>query len=561
MSNILLASLGANRLHEISYSFNGREFSSSFSCLALARLLQVEFDSLYVLLTEEARKTHEKELIAQAKELDLVIRIVDITSGKTIEEIWQMFDQITESFPSTKPVNAYLDISNGFRHLPLLSFASLTYLESSRNFRLAGVHYGAFEARSNDVAPVFDLTPLVNIIKGSFAVQAFEETGAVNQLGNFLNDLLSIDEKGRKDLDGRLNKLHQAMNAGLSIETGDEAARLCWWIDKNLPDNSGLKAANDLVARLKERIDRIKTVDKNKKNMHQLTIDELKRQLELIAWHIDTQNADTALLLLREWVVNRVWLAEKPEGNWLHVKNRERLIERNLGFWATKLRKADDSLKAQAFYELIRNWNQITNKRNEYAHAGFRLEVVKSDKLHDFAKNFYEKCLEEFSDSEFWKLPHRKSDGHKVLVTGMGASFGLLYSAVSLTKADVVIVVTSEKFRDKASEACQKSGFNNPDSLHTLIMQDVFCGFSETPALLKECWPLIKNAESVVVNLTGGTTAMQWVMQSVFERACNEHLPVERVAFVDRRPSVDQQQDPWHLGEIIEVEKIINQKY
>jgi len=46
-------------------------------------------------------------------------------------------------------------------------------------------------------------------------------------------------------------------------------------------------------------------------------------------------------------------------------------------------------------------------------------------------------------------------------------------------------------------------------------------------------------------------------VQSIYERSCADHIPVKRVAFVDRRPTVEQQEHPWHLGEIIEIETVL----
>lgn len=148
------------------------------------------------------------------------------------------------------------------------------------------------------------------------------------------------------------------------------------------------------------------------------------------------------------------------------------------------------------------------------------------------------------------------NDG-RVLVSGMGSSFGLIYSAVHHIRPSSIVVITSEKYRDNALEACAKAGFVDKDRLFIMCMQDVFCGFAESPKLVEDCRPIIQNAESVVINLTGGTTAMQWVMQSIFEQARKDGLPVRRVAFVDRRPAVEQQQSPWHLGEIVEVEAVV----
>ncbi|MDD3148967.1 MAG: hypothetical protein PHD82_16860, partial [Candidatus Riflebacteria bacterium] len=105
-----------------------------------------------------------------------------------------------------------------------------------------------------------------------------------------------------------------------------------------------------------------------------------------------------------------------------------------------------------------------------------------------------------------------------ILVSGMGSSFGLLYSAVCHIKPGFVVVITSEKYRENARDACKRAGFVDNESLLILCMQDVFCGFAEAPFLVGECKPLLQNAESVVVNLTGGTTAMQRVMQSIFEQ-------------------------------------------
>lgn len=557
MNNILLASLGANKLSKVNYAFNNRQHTTCFSCLGLVQLLAIDFDSLYVMLTSEARATHEKALLDEAKAFGLKIKIIDITSGKTIEEIWQMFDQITDSFNSHEESNVFLDISNGFRHLPLLSFASLTYLESSRKVKLAGVYYGAFEAKTDNIAPVFDLTPLVNIVKGSYSVKAFEETGAISQLGEFLNDLLKFDKKEQNSLCPKLERLHGLVTSGLTLEAGMQSADLCDWIEKNIQPKCDFKAAAELINRLNNRITKISIHGKEKKQQKSLTMNELARQLNFIEWQINSRNPDTALLLLREWIVNRVWLSENPTGNWLKVKDRENRIEKVLGYWGATTRKSAGEGKGVVHNQLAKSWDGITQKRNEFAHAGFRPDVVNPEKANEAATEFLQLCKDNFADNEFWRLPRRTSDNSKVLISGMGASFGLLYSAVKLVKPDSVVVVSSEKFRDDAADACVRAGFIDQSKLHILAMQDVFSGFAETPALLEKIWPFVETAETAIINLTGGTTAMQWVMQSLYEKAKQNHLPVERVAFVDRRPSAEQQTNPWHLGKLLEIEKLL----
>ena len=88
--------------------------------------------------------------------------------------------------------NIYLDITNGFRHLPLISFVSLLYLESANRLSVKGAYYGAFDAKLPEVqeTQVFDLSSLLKIVRGSFAVEQFEKTGNLTPLRNFIEDVL-----------------------------------------------------------------------------------------------------------------------------------------------------------------------------------------------------------------------------------------------------------------------------------------------------------------------------------------------------------------------------------
>lgn len=560
MKNVLLASLGAGNLKEATYSFNNATQTTKFCCLGLAKLLDIKFDCLYLLLTEEARNAYEQELRREAEETGLEIRIIEINSGKTIEEIWQMFDQIIESFDQAEETNVSLDISNGFRHLPLLSFASLTYLESSRKVKLAGVYYGAYDARTaENVAPVFDLTPLVNIVKGSFSVKAFEETGSISQLGEFLNDLLALRKNDKERLLAKLQSLHGSINSGLQLESGRDAQDLDAWVARNLPAENLLNAARSLLERLKSKISKIKLNQKFNKQNFVLDEDELAREFELIRWHAQNNNHSTAVILAREWVISRIWLAEKPNGHWLDKEDRFSLVENDLGYWSDKIKSSTfrERYSAKPYFDLLALWSELTEIRNQFAHAGFQIKPVNFEKGREKLDKFFKLVEENIENDDVWRLPRRESDDSKVLISGMGASFGLLFSAVYHVQPDAVFVVTSGKYREHAIEACTRAGFGSDKPLHVIEMQDVFCGFDETSGIIKTVWPLIQNAGSLVVNLTGGTTAMQWVMQALYERTRSEHLPVKRVAFVDRRPAAEQQQRPWELGEIVEIESVV----
>lgn len=145
----------------------------------------------------------------------------------------------------------------------------------------------------------------------------------------------------------------------------------------------------------------------------------------------------------------------------------------------------------------------------------------------------------------------------KLLVTPMGASPGLIYTAVSLVKPEQVVIVSSERFKSAAFEACHKGGIQSKSQIQFITMKDVFAGFNEARTIAREVEKNFVLADKILVNLTGGTTALQWVMQVVYENAKQKNMPVERIAFVDRRPALEQHENPWQVGELIEVDRLV----
>ena len=110
---------------------------------------------LFCFLTEESRSAYEKYIRNYLS--DDLLQIVNISKGKTIEEIWKLFDDIVEQgskLSESEEINVYLDITNAFRHLPLVLYNSLSYLESMNKVRLKGIYYGAFDAIQNGIVPV-----------------------------------------------------------------------------------------------------------------------------------------------------------------------------------------------------------------------------------------------------------------------------------------------------------------------------------------------------------------------------------------------------------------------
>jgi hypothetical protein len=65
---------------------------------------------------------------------------------------------------------------------------------------------------------------------------------------------------------------------------------------------------------------------------------------------------------------------------------------------------------------------------------------------------------------------------------------------------------------------------------------------------------MLTGAREVVVNLTGGTTAMQAAVERIAGESRRLGIPVRRIALVDRRPFDLQRSDLYVAAEVLELD-------
>jgi hypothetical protein len=138
----------------------------------------------------------------------------------------------------------------------------------------------------------------------------------------------------------------------------------------------------------------------------------------------------------------------------------------------------------------------------------------------------------------------------RLLVTPLGLSPGVVYSAVRLTRPTTLLVITSASAEAQLAVALEKAA-TQPRTL-VRLMADPHAGFREAAGVLDaDVHAALQAADEVLVNITGGTTVMQYVVQRIAETAQSLGVPTRRFALVDRRPFEAQRADPYVLGEIV----------
>jgi len=195
-------------------------------------------------------------------------------------------------------------------------------------------------------------------------------------------------------------------------------------------------------------------------------------------------------------------------------------------------------------------WDGLKSRRNRMAHAGMAEDEVPID-IRDRLKRDIACCRLRLHKDPYWSP--QPSGQEFWLVTPFGLSPGILYTALcarGLPRSIAhVLVVTSPDAVARLGEACQHAGWD-PGRLSVYTVRDPFLCFDEAEEFLRQWRPRLVHLGGLVVNVTGGTTAMQYLVERLAREAEKLGLEVERIALIDRRPPDEQRAEPYALGEV-----------
>lgn len=144
--------------------------------------------------TDAGSQMSEEDLsqLAQAMStsLGLEVRVLPIGFCQTQEQQLQVVRWLSDHVD--RESRLVLDITHGFRHLPLIGFAAVRYLELVRACVIESVVYGMFAANEHDpntgesVTPVVDLKGMLRIIQVGEGFAAHESSGLLGPMAKVL---------------------------------------------------------------------------------------------------------------------------------------------------------------------------------------------------------------------------------------------------------------------------------------------------------------------------------------------------------------------------------------
>lgn len=352
----------------------------------------LDYDQMLVFVTEKAHQNAFPVLSALGDE-----RIVPILipNGENTEEMWQIFEALTEAVDEGDTV--IFDITHGLRSLPFLVFLAAAFLKSAKEVTIEEVYYGAYELQKDAEgnprpAPVIELSEFVGLLDWLNASDQFIKSGNAASLAELLRHARPHYTITKKDKVAKKQGT-QLSHAARALEDTSRALRLIL-PDQAMQASEALQGILGATAIAVKRWARPFTVlARRVTNAYApLALDNprapenlyasLNRERQLVEWYVERSQLVQAVAVAREWIVTwglvsagfpdpydkDIRLGIEDSFGYANRQRQKRRGEFDPQSYATgvELKKIDSIVEALDLYQ------QLADLRNTLLHAGKR---------------------------------------------------------------------------------------------------------------------------------------------------------------------------------------------
>jgi len=377
----LIGFLGTSNYEPLHYLLNGQ--TTPKSRLASRALMKFFPDyEVVIVATKEARKQNWAVVL---EEFEYEPELLLIPTGGSEKEIWRILKVLTEQFSSYQ--HLVLDITHGFRAQPLLAFSAAQLLYTLHHVRIDGIFYAARRMQeSSDSAPIFDLAPLLDMVRWSEALSSLKKHGFAEGVADLLNAASKKAWSGNEEVRPRklqtLGAAVTGLSTALALNRPEEAAEHVLKLRSILPDATReLRSQAPLapVAPLfQESLKRLSMlVPRRSRNpFGRPSRATLSSLAAMIRHDLGIGAYAQAITLSREALVTRLCMEHNLD---IFDDDARRAMEGQLNAWL-HLKRAGSKLrpKEQSYVAL---WGRVVNIRNDINHAGFKKQASSGNSL------------------------------------------------------------------------------------------------------------------------------------------------------------------------------------
>lgn len=91
-----------------------------------------------------------------------------------------------------------LDVTHGFRHLPMLALVAARYLQHARDVQTLAIYYGALEMTRAGITPVLNLQGMLQMLDWVDALAVYQRTGDYGRMGHLMTHAGMTADKARQ---------------------------------------------------------------------------------------------------------------------------------------------------------------------------------------------------------------------------------------------------------------------------------------------------------------------------------------------------------------------------
>lgn len=397
----LLTFLGVFRLEVTDFTWKGNsvlEYQSPYVVEALLKFNNIK--QVTVFLTPEAEQ-HENWLGLKKcveKYENISINSINISSGETERDIWQIFEAVVNA---VKPKSQVIfDITHAFRSIPFLAFLATAFLQKATDVKVDSVYYAAFK-RDQPKTPIVDLTPALRLLDWLTATQQFINTGSSVDLGELLKTIqqdfnfnnLNDSKPPRllESLGNSIQDISRSLELIRAMGILQDTANLQTIPAIQLSQEVGYfaKPFELLSAQIQQSYSQFALSSPEKVENSQLA---LQKHFLLLRWYVKNNMAAQAILLAREWIVSV--RCQKKGMIYLNRDHRKKVEDEINDMNRRKKPNLSKSTARSPEDKLILIWSDLIKYRNDIAHAQMSFNSTEITKLQKYVTNELIQSLE-----------------------------------------------------------------------------------------------------------------------------------------------------------------------
>lgn len=419
--NVFLSMLGSTNYTECTYIEPSSGYKSAkVKFIQEAMLDKIarqwsQDDTIYIFVTSGKKGSKQKNWLnnghgnndtgleerLDSMNLKAKVEAVEIPDGNNEDEIWEIFRCVYVSICEND--NIYIDVTHGYRYLPMLSIVLLNYAKHLKNVNVKSISYGNFEGRNeNNEANIINLMSFSLLQEWSNAANNFIRFGNAKALNKIIQNYQRSDPKynGVAEFTECVKNIADSINTNRKIEliSGENFRKL------NALSNDLKK---DLIPAYAPLIDKIQ--EKTQKFSPDINI---MNGFHAVDWCIKNELVQQGITLLQESVLT--YILYQINRDWKNKKYRNLLSSvmcvKEENFDKKRCENEDETKLVEDLYnfDIVKKFREVykslnVGSRNDINHAGMNMGTGTPKKIADQLKKKYEKIstiIQEIEDEK-----------------------------------------------------------------------------------------------------------------------------------------------------------------